>query len=750
MSLYSLPPLISALLLLYLVVGIIVLYKKKENINKCLFIFAFLSFWWQFFWFILFNTNSPGLANILVKVGYSGIVFLPLVVNNLLLTFANSKNTKKRLYLHSLIALFFVISIWTTNFFVNGVYSYWFGFYPKASWLHILYLIWLSYLLVGGLFKLYVYYKGLNKNKSEKNKLKFVWVGSFIYVLASIDFLSNYSLSLYPIGFIFILIGLFLYSYSIVKYKLINISYIGKYLLFLSLYIILIILLLTPLFYLKQSFFLIILYVFTCFLTLPFIFNFIKSKSKYFLGEKFEYIHKLNTLENLQKNSLKDLLDWLKNTMKLSSIELFLEEENSFYSYLNNEELTKKNEILKIFSNHNYLFLNEDETLKKTFDYELVLPLYSDDEIIGLLFLGEKENSFFDEIDLKKLKNFTSLIEKYLIFELENNKKYLELMEADVKYLLEATKRIVEIKELKELVENIMNIVLRLTNSQKAGFYLFEDDCFKLEYSKNLHLQEIEKQDGLIQILEQSNKYLTAQRLKDFNVDNALKSFDGALKTMENLDVDIVFPISDNNLIGFIALKRQNFLSTKTLHDINLIAFSSAMAIKNIMLNKKSIKDSFTDCYNRKYLDENIGQLIFKTANEKRSLFLLMIDIDKFKEINDSKGHKEGDRVIKGVVKILNSYKRVSDILFRYGGDEFTMLVRDVDLESIKSMAKRILPSLELKNLGVTLSIGISYLKPREKRYKLDEIEHIKAELLKKADENLFKAKAKGRNGFVV
>ena len=223
MSLYSIPPLISAAL--FSLLGIISLTKSKANkvVTYGLALNCFVTFWWQFSWFILFNTHNPSLALLIVKIGYSGIVFIPITFFHFHVSFVNSNRYLFLIKLYYFIGFVFLTLLWGSNLLISGYHKYFWGFYPKAGILHPLFLLFLTFSSMQGAFILFKKGLRIRWQSMEGSQVLFLLLGFLVYFLAAIDFLANYGFEFYPPGFIFILISLAFCVYAIVKYRLMDI-----------------------------------------------------------------------------------------------------------------------------------------------------------------------------------------------------------------------------------------------------------------------------------------------------------------------------------------------------------------------------------------------------------------------------------------------------------------------------------------------------------------------------------------------
>ena len=158
--------------------------------------------------------------------------------------------------------------------------------------------------------------------------------------------------------------------------------------------------------------------------------------------------------------------------------------------------------------------------------------------------------------------------------------------------------------------------------------------------------------------------------------------------------------------------------------------------------------DPMTKLYNRRYFSKVSQQIIHLAQRDRQDLSVIMLDIDKFKNINDTYGHDIGDTIIINLADQLLNTQRKSDISCRYGGEEFTVLLPNTSIESAATVAETIRKNIEnltvdlqSKHIDFTVSIGVSSLHDDE-----EDLE----KALKRADEALYKAKESGRNRVCV
>ena len=153
--------------------------------------------------------------------------------------------------------------------------------------------------------------------------------------------------------------------------------------------------------------------------------------------------------------------------------------------------------------------------------------------------------------------------------------------------------------------------------------------------------------------------------------------------------------------------------------------------------------DPLTGCLNRRAFVEEVDRQWSSARRYGHGLSCLMFDVDRFKSINDGHGHHFGDQVLQNLGRLLVTETRESDIVCRYGGEEFCILMPHLDVEEAAKSAERIRAKIEstrLANLRATVSIGVSSLEGGAGKW---------LDLVEQADQALYAAKWTGRNRVV-
>ncbi len=190
-------------------------------------------------------------------------------------------------------------------------------------------------------------------------------------------------------------------------------------------------------------------------------------------------------------------------------------------------------------------------------------------------------------------------------------------------------------------------------------------------------------------------------------------------------EIILNFDIPDAN--KFEVIKKINFMYSQTKY--------------------MTVTDALTGLYNRRHFEECLEREFLRSKRYKNNLSFAILDIDFFKEINDTYGHSAGDYVLKELAYILLQTFRKTDIIFRYGGDEFAVIITETPIEKAivpLQRFRRTIEALEInyckQKIKFTVSIGVS---------EITETTNSIHELFENADKALYKAKENGRNQII-
>jgi len=203
---------------------------------------------------------------------------------------------------------------------------------------------------------------------------------------------------------------------------------------------------------------------------------------------------------------------------------------------------------------------------------------------------------------------------------------------------------------------------------------------------------------------------------------------------------------SNGNIVGTWGTSRDISALKNSENEIQRV--NQELALANAKLKKISVMDELSDLFNLRYFYEIMSKtmMMFSRVQKRgvQSTFsLILIDIDDFKKINDVYGHLIGDQAIYHVAQTLKRASRASDDCFRYGGDEFAIILPDTDKDEAMKMAERLRKAVEKNrmqsgdiSIGLTICLGVATY-----TFQSDPME-----IVSEADKKLYESKGKGKN----
>ena len=516
-----------------------------------------------------------------------------------------------------------------------------------------------------------------------------------------------------------------------------------------------------------------------------------------FLSEDYEYAQELlGEIEGLPDLSYSKLLDSLQKLILFS-----VKEDNSSLDYLLDLEDKVKGEHLYEIDFYANVIIGEKLHLRK--DYYKAINYYL--ESLDIMYLLIKKIPS-EELQISYVKSRYGDRIKVQINKILNNLFNLDVscvFIEDVIYGQSNLENYFDFKNLLDLIgnENLIKIIRSSTlnnhtndiNNISDLISNFNDDYqFNLDLILKYIVKETMAQKGVICYYNEDYEIQPIASLNDegcfiiseniINIVNKRKDgviiknyFDNTNNNMfeELLPIDtkalICMPIirpdsvvetrsedrrkskylKGSSIIGYIYLETDRIFNRIDYERYNIVKTLSYLVFLNIdnyKLKSMSTIDKMTGVYTRKYFDLIFKELLESSKKNNETISLLMIDIDKFKNVNDTHGHRKGDEVLSIIGATLLENTRSTDIVARYGGEEFIIVLLNTKEKESMEIAEKIrghIEGLEFSDIDypLTISIGVSQY-PKHGQFS--------SELIEKADQALYCAKERGRNKVVL
>ena len=205
--------------------------------------------------------------------------------------------------------------------------------------------------------------------------------------------------------------------------------------------------------------------------------------------------------------------------------------------------------------------------------------------------------------------------------------------------------------------------------------------------------------------------------------------------------------------IGFCAFEDDEEQHNRNRHIVEAASDSIGLALANLTLRESlrvlSFHDQLTGLANRRFMEESFQKELFRAKRLCQNIIIAMIDIDEFKYFNDTYGHDAGDYVLREISALMIRFRRGTDIICRYGGEEFIIIISGIDLKKAAERLEQLRGAIAEINLtyngahlpNITISVGISIF---------PEHGDSMTNLIKASDDALFQAKRGGRNKIII
>lgn len=378
---------------------------------------------------------------------------------------------------------------------------------------------------------------------------------------------------------------------------------------------------------------------------------------------------------------------------------------------------------------------------------EMAVPLRRGGTVIGVLDVERTERNAFSASDLAILTLFAS----QAAIAIENARLYSEQARrvVELQTIQSIVQKLTPLHDIQSIVHVIDKELKGLIDYHSCRVFLLEpeEDILRPVVGEMDHL-ELRVGDGITGWIAQHGRSQLVPNCLD---DDRTVHIPGTPRHDESiLGVPLV---SEGNVRGVITLSQRgaNQFDDNALRLLEIIAAQAAMAFDRVWLYEKlrleAITDALTKLHNRRFLLDRLKEEQSRASRYDKQLAAIMLDIDKFKTVNDKYGHDAGDDVLCHIADILRCSLRAEDVVARYGGEEFCILLPDTTVEGAMQAAERLREGVDRHVLppevgipSVTVSVGMSFHRPGE----------VGAELLTRADLAQYQAKRHGGNAVWV
>jgi diguanylate cyclase (GGDEF)-like protein len=390
----------------------------------------------------------------------------------------------------------------------------------------------------------------------------------------------------------------------------------------------------------------------------------------------------------------------------------------------------------------------------------LWVPLTVQEKAVGLVLLNktveELSEKFFGIEFLKRICSHAAIsISSCRLYEQrQQEKEDLDKTLNNLSLLYNIGRAMTYISDLKSLLKYILNQAIEITISEKGSIMLYDPDTNQLSirvlagledevYQEKVNNNEIKCKtfvpgEGVAGTVFETGEPIIINKTAD-NI-----TFIGSSGSYARSIACVPMKVYKDT-IGVINVTNKRGQTGFTDQDIEMlraVADQAAISISKAQLWEMAVNDSLTGLHVRRYFMAKLQDEILRTDRYKKTLSIIMADLDKFKKVNDTYGHTTGDRVLKSVGAFLKDSIRDVDSIGRYGGEEFIMFLPETSKEAAFVLADRLrigVSAIEMddKLPKVTISLGISTFPEDGKSLN---------ELLDRADAALYQAKENGRN----
>lgn len=425
---------------------------------------------------------------------------------------------------------------------------------------------------------------------------------------------------------------------------------------------------------------------------------------------------------------------------------LKLSSDNPVIEYLKRERHPLTSESLLISPEFLGLWQQEKEAIESN-GIDLFMPLISRDKLIGLLVLGGKKTGHYNLEDYALLEDVTNRVS--VSMEKEYLREQLKEREEELSVINRSNAIISSNLNIQRIYDNFIKELKSVVNVDWAAIAVIEDTEINFmaiftEIGSPWKVGErIPLKGTATEWVANHHKPLIES---DLTVENRFES--GKYHLQHSLRSIAFIPlIISNQVIGSLTVssRQPNAYNIRHIKLLEQLASQISMSIENARLYAKTERmarvDSLTGLLNRRSLDEILSDEIGRHSRYGGVFSLIILDLDSFKNLNDSYGHLAGDELLRQIGIIMSNAIRESDRAFRYGGDEFAIILPQTSLDAALKVAERIrqqtYATIEIGSKPISISMGLS-------SWPADGV--VAKDILGAADAALYQAKRGGGN----